>query len=32
MHNIRSVVRKVHNPYIDKIPERIRQKYGHIRF
>ena len=32
MHNIRSVVRKVHNPYIDKIPERIRQKYGHIKF
>ena len=32
MHNIRSVVRKVHNPYIDKIPERIRQKYEHIRF
>ena len=32
MHNIRSVVRKVLNPYINKIPERIRQKYGHIRF
>jgi hypothetical protein len=32
MHNIRSVVRKVHNPYINKIPERIRQKYGHIKF
>ena len=32
MHNIRSVVRKVNNPYINKIPERIRQKYGHIRF
>ena len=32
MHNIRSVVRKVHNPYIEKIPERIRQKYGHIKF
>ena len=32
MHNIRSVVRKVHNPYINKIPERIKQKYGHIRF
>jgi sulfotransferase len=25
-------VRKVYNPYIEKIPERIRQKYGHIRF
>ena len=32
MHNIRSTVEKVPNPYIDKIPERIRQKYGHIRF
>ena len=32
MHNIRSVVRNVHNPYIEKIPERIRQKYGHIKF
>ena len=32
MHNIRSVVRKVNNPYIKKIPERIRQKYGHIKF
>jgi len=32
MHNIRSVVKKKYNPYIEKIPERIRQKYGHIRF
>ena len=32
MHNIRLVVRKVYNPYIEKIPERIRQKYEHIRF
>ena len=32
MHNIRSIVRKVPNPYLDKIPERIKQKYGHIRF
>ena len=32
MHKIRSVVRKVNNPYIEKIPERIRQKYGHIKF
>ena len=32
MHNIRSVVRKVPNPYINKIPERIQQKYGHIKF
>ena len=32
MHTIRNVVRKVNNSYIDKIPERIKQKYGHIRF
>ena len=32
MHKIKTVVRKVYNPYIEKIPERIRQKYGHIRF
>ena len=25
-------VRKVYNPYIEKIPEKIRQKYGHIKF
>ena len=25
-------VRKVYNPYIEKIPERIRQRYEHIRF
>jgi len=25
-------VRKVYNPYIEKIPKRIREKYGHIRF
>ena len=32
MHTIRSVVRKKYNPYIERIPERIKQKYGHIRF
>ena len=32
MHKIRTVVRKESNPYIDQIPERIRAKYGHIRF
>ena len=26
------LIRKVYNTYIEKIPERIRQKYGHIRF
>ena len=25
-------VRKVYNPYIEKIPERIRKKYEHIKF
>jgi len=25
-------VRKVYNPYIEKIPERIRKNYGHIKF
>ena len=25
-------IRKVYNPYIEKIPERIRQKYEHIKF
>ena len=32
MHRIRSIVRKEYNPYIEKIPERIRKKYGHIKF
>ena len=32
MHTIRSVVRKQYNPYIERIPERIRKKYGHIKF
>ena len=27
MHNIRSVIRKVPNTYIEKIPERIKKKY-----
>ena len=25
-------IRKVYNPYIEKIPQRIRKKYEHIRF
>ena len=32
MHTIRNVVRKINNPYIEKIPERIKEKYGRIRF
>jgi len=32
MHTIRNVLRKVSNPYINKIPKRIKEKYEHIRF
>jgi len=32
MHTIRTVVRKEHNFYKDKLPERIKKKYEHIRF
>jgi hypothetical protein len=32
MHTIRNTVRKEINPYLNQIPKRIRQKYGHIRF
>ena len=33
MHKVWSgKVEKRYNPYIQKIPERIRQKYGHIKF
>jgi len=33
MHKVWSgKVEKRYNPYIEKIPERIRQKYGHIKF
>ena len=32
MHTIRTEIKKKYNPYINKIPERIRQKYEHIRF
>ena len=32
MHTIRTEVKKEYNPYINKIPERIRKKYEHIRF
>jgi len=32
MHTIRTTIRKESNKYLDQIPERIRQKYGHIRF
>jgi hypothetical protein len=32
MHVIRTVLRKEYNSYRDKLPERIKQKYEHIRF
>ena len=25
-------IRKIYNSYIEKIPQRIREKYGHIKF
>ena len=33
MHRIWSgKIRKIYNPYIEKIPQRIREKYEHIKF
>jgi len=33
MHKLFSgPVRKIYNPYIEKIPQRIKEKYGHIKF
>ena len=32
MHTIRNEVKKEYNPYIEKIPQRIREKYEHIKF
>jgi len=32
MHTIRNEVKKEYNPYIEKIPQRIKDKYGHIKF
>jgi sulfotransferase len=33
MHTIRTKeIKKLHNPYKEMIPERIKQKYGHIKF
>jgi len=32
MHTIRHEIKKEYNPYIEKIPQRIREKYGHIKF
>ena len=32
MHTIRSKIQKIPNPYKDRIPQSIRDKYEHIRF
>ena len=32
MHTIRNEIKKEYNPYIEKIPQRINDKYGHIKF
>ena len=33
MHTIRTKeIKKVINPYKEMIPERIKEKYGHIKF
>ncbi len=32
MHTIRHEIKKEYNPYIERIPQKIREKYGHIKF
>jgi len=32
MHTIRNEIKKEYNPYLEKIPQRIKDKYGHIKF
>ena len=32
MHTIRSTIQKIPNPYKDRIPKTIREKYEHIKF
>ena len=32
MHTIRSTIQKIPNPYKDRIPQSVRDKYEHIRF
>ena len=32
MHKIKKEIKKEYNPYIEKIPQRIKDKYGHIKF
>ena len=32
MHTVRNEIKKEYNPYIEKIPQRIKDKYEHIKF
>ena len=32
MHKIKTEIKKEYNPYIEKIPRRIKEKYEHIKF
>ena len=32
MHTIRNEIKKEYNPYIERIPKKIIEKYGHIKF
>ena len=32
MHTIRNEIKKEYNPYIERIPKRIREKYEQIKF
>ena len=33
MHTVKKEkIEKIYNPYIEKIPQRIKEKYGHIKF
>ena len=32
MHKIRTEIKKEYNPYIEKIPKRIKEEYEHIKF
>jgi hypothetical protein len=32
MHTIRNEIKKEYNPHIEKIPQKIREKYEHIKF
>ena len=32
MHKIKTEIKKEYNPYIEKIPQRIKEKYEHIKF